>query len=109
MRGRTGGVSSRGLPEGRRELLRWSESLQRHGEAPFVVLALPGPQPDGRGLERREAGPPPELFGIDPVTAFHLAVLVRSPRLDVAVTNAPPLDGQQEGERELGASVSLQL
>src|SRR5262249_44241203 len=75
-------------PEDGRELLRRGEALQGHGEAPLVVFALPGPQADVRRLERREAGPPPELLGIDAMAAFDLAVLIGPARLDVPVPNA---------------------
>src|SRR5882724_1525555 len=53
--------------------------------------------------------PAPELLVVDAVAALDLAVLLRTARADVAVANPGALDRQDEGERELGAVVSLNL
>ena len=43
------------------------------------------------------------------MAALDLAVLLRTARADVAVANTGALDRQDEGERELGAVVGLNL
>jgi hypothetical protein len=61
------------------------------------------------GIEILEAPAAPELFLVDSVATFELAVLLRAPRLDVPMPDAQRLHGQDEGERELLAVVAPQL
>src|ERR1044071_8355466 len=53
--------------------------------------------------------PAPELLVVDAMAALDLAVLLRTARTDVAVAHTGTLDGQEEGERELGTVVGLNL
>ena len=72
-----------------REFFGRRPSLQRQGEALVVVAGLPGPEADrGRG-EIVEALPAPELLVVNPMTSLDLAVLLRAPGLDVAVSVSP--------------------
>src|SRR3989441_7198208 len=81
-------VRSRG---GRRQdtgdLLRWRAPLQREGEAFVVVHSLPHPKRRGRFLEVGKPMAPPEFLLVDSMAAFHLAVLLGTPRPDVAMAN----------------------
>jgi hypothetical protein len=53
----------------------------------------------------REAVLTPEFLLVDAMTAFHLAVLLRTARLDVPVANARRFDGQLERQRKFAAVV----
>src|SRR5581483_3309913 len=108
-RGQAKAVSaSGGNPEDGREFLRWSSAVQRHGEPHVVVFPLPLGQRGGGGLEAGEGVPPPELLGVHAMAAFDLAVLVGTSGLDVAMADAAALDGEHEGEGELGAVVEYE-
>jgi hypothetical protein len=72
-------------------------------------VGFPGAQTDSGRIEVIEAPAPPELFLIDPVAAFDLAVLLGTPRLDVPVPDPQGLHGQRECEGELLPVVALQL
>lgn len=74
-----------------------------------VVDAFPLAERPVGGAERLERIPAPELFGIDPMAPLDVAVLVRPAGLDVPVTDALTLDGQEEGEGKLRSAVHLQL
>src|SRR5947209_13006744 len=51
----------------------------------------------------------PELLVVNPMTALHLAVLLRAPGLDVAVPNPQRLHGEGKGEGKLMPVVALEL
>src|SRR5215510_5754633 len=90
-----------------RQLLEGRSAVQGHREPHLVVYALPAVQRGSGSLERLEGVPAPELFGVDSVAAFDLAVLVGPTRLDVAVPDSPALDGEEERERKLLPVVGL--
>jgi hypothetical protein len=48
----------------------------------------PGLRPDRGGGEIGESLAAPELFVVNPMTALHPAVLLRAPRLDVAMSDS---------------------
>jgi len=41
------------------------------------------------------------------MTTLDFAILISAARLDVPMANAAALDGEEEGERELGATIGL--
>jgi len=47
----------------------------------------------------------PELFLVNPMTAFDLAVLLGPARSDIPMANTRRLYGQRERQRELGSVV----
>src|SRR4029077_14704286 len=51
----------------------------------------------------------PELFPVDPVAAFDLAVLLGAPRPDVAMRDPGFLDGEREGQGKCVPVVGLHL
>jgi hypothetical protein len=71
-----------------RQLFGGRPPLKRQGEALVVVLGFPGPEADGGGGEIGEPLAAPELLVVNPMTALHLAVLLRAPRFDVAVADS---------------------
>lgn len=81
--------------------------VQGQREAIVVVSLLPvGQWAFGLRLHL-EVVTAPELLIIDAMTAFDLAILLRAPRFDVAVTNAELFDGQLEREWTCAAIVTL--
>src|SRR5215472_4689990 len=68
---------------------------------------LPTRELEHRGLEVVAVVARPELLVVDAMTAFHLAVLLRSSGLDVAHSDAELLAGEREDQRELRAVVDL--
>ena len=75
----------------RSEFFGWCAPMERQGEAFVVVPGFPVLN-GGRGcLEVRETLSAPELLLVDPVAAFHLAVLFRTPRADVAMPDPAAL------------------
>jgi hypothetical protein len=58
-----------------------------------VVSVFPGPEADNRRIEVSESVAPPEFLLVDPMTALYFAVLLRAPRLDVAVPDPQRLHG----------------
>jgi hypothetical protein len=82
--------------------------MQRGGETLDVVGPLPHAEGSGGGREVIKALATPELLAVDTVAALDLAVLLRAARLDVAMPDAGLLDGEREGQGELGAIVTLQ-
>ena len=91
-----------------REFLGRRQPLKGEREALIVVPRLPLAQPRGRRLKVRELLASPELLVIDPVTAFHLSVLLRPSRADVAMADPRRLHGQRELERKLPPVVALE-
>lgn len=75
----------------------------------MIVAPFPGEHGLGRGGEALEGGAAPEFFLINPMTAFDVAVLLGTPRLDVTQPQPRLLDREREGEREFGAVVDLQF
>src|SRR5262249_27374907 len=78
-------------------------------EALVVVVPLPGAEADRGRIEIVEAPAAPELFLVDPVAPFDLAVLLGVARLDVPIPDPEGLNGQGEGERKLLPVVALKL
>jgi hypothetical protein len=54
--------------------------MKRQGEALVVVLGFPGPETEGSGGEIGESLAAPELLVVNPMTALHLAGVLRAPR-----------------------------
>ena len=92
-----------------RELLGGRAPLEREGEAFVVIPSLPRPKGRGRLVEVHKAMASPELFLVDAMAAFHLAVLLRTPRPDEAMPDPRGLDREHEVEWELPAVVALQF
>src|SRR4030095_16713221 len=92
-----------------REFFGRRPSLQRQGEALVVVAGLPGPEADRSRGEIVESLPAPELLVVNPMTALHLAVLLRAPGLDVAVPDSQRLHVEGKGEGKLMPVVALEL
>jgi hypothetical protein len=69
----------------------------------------PGGEGDAGNLEVLAGIAAPELFLVDAMAAFDLAVLLRTLRADVAHPHAQLLAGQVDDERELGPVVDLEL
>src|SRR5437867_485849 len=102
------------MPRSRRfehgaEFLSGREAIERHREPLLVIDALPLTQLGRGSLEVLEGLAAPELLLVDPVAAFHLAVLFRTPRADVAMLDPAALYREDEGERELRAVIGLDL
>ena len=101
-----------GNDEGREdglEFLGRRPAVRRQRE-PIVVVALLPPREWTFGIVLCvEVMATPELLVIDAMAPFDLAILLRAPRFDVAMTNAGRFDRQLERERELAAVVALQL
>src|SRR5947209_9716457 len=100
------------MPRSRRlehgaEFLSGRAAIERHREPLLVIDALPLTQLGRGSLEVLEALAAPELLLVDPVAAFHLAVLFRTPRADVAMPDPAALYREDEGERELRAVIGL--
>ena len=92
-----------------RELLCWCAAVQRQGEAFVVIPSLPVAQ-RGLGVSargKRLAGP--EFLAVNAMTSFHLAVLLRPSRFDVAMPHAGCLDRETKREREFRTVVALNL
>ncbi len=84
--------------ENGRQFLGGRPALQGHGEAEFVVHALPLADRHFGRLKGLEALPAPKLLGVNVVTALDLTVLLRSARLNLAVANAGTFDRKDEAE-----------
>jgi hypothetical protein len=57
-----------------------------------IVAAFPGKQGFGRRREAGKSRPTPKYLAIHAMTAFDFAVLLRTPRLDVAQPRPPPVE-----------------
>jgi hypothetical protein len=73
----------------------------------MIVVPLPGAEVNGGRLEIVEAPASPELFLVDPLTPFDLAVLLRPMGLDVPMPGSQILDGKREGKGKLLPVVAL--
>ena len=93
----------------RRKLFDWCSSLQGQRETLVVVVSLPDAETNSGRIEIVEAPPAPELFLVDPVAPFDLAVLLGAPRLEVAMPDPQRLHGDRESEGKLLPVVALQL
>ncbi len=80
------------------------------GSGPAVRSAMVdmGARRRQRVSKCRSAGGP-ELFLVDPVAPFDLAVLLGAAGLDVPMSDPHGLNGDREGERKLLPLVALQL
>lgn len=83
--------------------------MEGHGEALVIVVPLPGQQSVGRRSELGKRRAAPKFFFVDTMTAFDLAVLFRTSRLNVTQLYPRLLDGERKGEREFGAVVDLEF
>jgi hypothetical protein len=81
--------------------------LEDHREALVIVVSLPGAEANHGRIEIVEAPASPELFLVDPVTPFDLAVLLRAARLDVPMPDRPILHGKREGKRKCSPSAEM--
>ena len=75
----------------------------------MIVATFPGEEGLGGWREAVEGGTAPKFFFIDPMTPFDFAVLLRTPRLDVAEAHPRLLHREGERQREFGAVVHLQF
>jgi hypothetical protein len=87
--------------EHRGQLLHGRTATEGHRETLVVVPVLPGDEGITGGVEVLTGVAAPELFRVDPMAAFDLAVLLRPSRSNVAEPNAEFLAAEREEQREL--------
>ena len=83
------------------QLLHRRAVVERHRESFVVVLPLPSCERRFGVRDGVEVVLAPELFAVNPVTAFDLPILLGPARFDVPMFDAGGFHGQLEGDRKL--------